>query len=809
MKTELKRFCDDLGGRLEPFARTVHSTLSEMESGKEAFELKPVMDAVAAELDVVDSLLEKVRSEEAYLIIFGPLKSGKSTLMNAISGTYVSEVSSLPAYPCLVHVRHAEKAVYKLSRYDGTVEVYDRNEDLQQVVRDAHVLLATALIETEKHGEVFEPGKHFPEAIRDIDICLPATRLGEAAAVLVDTPGLYAKMRFGYDRLTKKFRDHASCAIFVVKADNLFLEQVFEEFNELLAFFSRIYLVVNIDKSRRDLTENGDLVPSLESRDPERIIATFESLSMNAQIRQAFEEQRLRIYPIDLLDVARDVLRGETGDRVAEVPPNDSVGEAYEAFLANTESDRPGELLVDPEEEDVSGAEFADADASYSEEIAEALEELDDLTDEDEAALERMEESIEAVSGVEDPVDGVAADSDDMDEDLAAELDDSTDFDIHFDDEAAASAPEAEALPPIEKDTGMRRFDQFTSDLESYLNGTDYLREFMSDHLRRGERIVSRYETVFSSVAFQRFERISETLEKETREEEARLASADLLRELDWHAALAPIRQEAEEAVAADKGRNRDRLQAVIRETIENWFGTDEALVTLMNERLPETIGAERKAMVVNSRKRVLALVDGRSGGVRFTQEQLGGFNRLGINLSEIYELAEAPLNEVPEARSVEVERIAADAVAVPRKIWDILLFRNRERVFKSIFGSVESPDKPVKASVKAKRLGEPVKARMVEIFGDLLVERIADEPGRDCLERLEDFSSTVESRCSERIHSAGTKISESLLVLRERGRHHSTILEQVGELRSAVRSLGSELGEVRANHLFVGAGQS
>ena len=34
-----------------------------------------------------------------YVMIFGPLKSGKSTLMNAIAAAYVSEVSSLPAYP--------------------------------------------------------------------------------------------------------------------------------------------------------------------------------------------------------------------------------------------------------------------------------------------------------------------------------------------------------------------------------------------------------------------------------------------------------------------------------------------------------------------------------------------------------------------------------------------------------------------------------------------------------------------------------------------------------------------------------------
>jgi len=265
----------------------------------------------------------------------------------------------------------------------------------------------------------------------------------------------------------------------------------------------------------------------------------------------------------------------------------------------------------------------------------------------------------------------------------------------------------------------------------------------------------------------------------------------------------------AEEAVAADKGRYRDRLHAVIRETVEGWFGTDESLATLLNERLPTALGAERKAMLINSRKRVLALVDDRSGGVRFTQDQLRNLNRLEIDLSGIYETAAATLNEIPGAEPVASAEMAADTVAIPRRIWDILLFRNRERVFRSLFGPADVPEKPIRPAIKAKRLGDPVKVRIAEYLGEVLVERIADEPGRDCLERLEDFSSHVESRCSERIHTVGTKVAEDLTILRERRRGHSAIVEQVNELRNGVRALGSELGEVRANHLFVGAGQT
>jgi hypothetical protein len=79
-------------------------------------------------------------------------------------------------------------------------------------------------------------------------------------------------MNFGYDVLTKEFRDSAACAVFVVKTDNLFLEQVFAEFTQLLDLFSRIFLVINVDSNKRDLQPDGSLQPSAESIEPERII---------------------------------------------------------------------------------------------------------------------------------------------------------------------------------------------------------------------------------------------------------------------------------------------------------------------------------------------------------------------------------------------------------------------------------------------------------------------------------------------------------------------------------------------------------
>ena len=73
-------------------------------------------------------LCSKVESLHAFVLIFGPLKSGKSTLMNALAGAYVSEVSSLPAYPCMVFVSHAERASFRVTRYDGGHRSAERSD---------------------------------------------------------------------------------------------------------------------------------------------------------------------------------------------------------------------------------------------------------------------------------------------------------------------------------------------------------------------------------------------------------------------------------------------------------------------------------------------------------------------------------------------------------------------------------------------------------------------------------------------------------------------------------------------------------
>ncbi|MEM7261081.1 MAG: GTPase domain-containing protein [Planctomycetota bacterium] len=326
MKTRLSDFCRTFDTIIRPLVAPVEHVVSQLGDGGGPQPLYDGLPALREGHHRLKLLMEKIQQQQAYVLIFGPLKSGKSTLMNAITAAYVSEVTSLPAYPCLVYVSHSPRPEFLITRYDGSSESLSTSAELHQRFTRAHQELSDQLRAFEEQrsrggsppsysadDDHFDPAVHFPQAIRKVDVKVPAGDLEESGAVLVDTPGLYCRMKFGYAQMTRDFRDTAACAVFVVKTDNLFLEQVFEEFQELLELFGRIALVVNLDSTKCDLGPDGSLVPSLERENPQQIIEAFESLAMSAPLKAALDQGRLRIYPVDLLRAASERLRGAEG----------------------------------------------------------------------------------------------------------------------------------------------------------------------------------------------------------------------------------------------------------------------------------------------------------------------------------------------------------------------------------------------------------------------------------------------------------------------------------------------------------------
>lgn len=315
MRTQLGTYCQQFDGTLRPVLQDLTAAVAAIDAAAEPLPGKALRGPLGELHHHLDALCSKVAEQQAYVLIFGPLKSGKSTLMNAIAAAYVSEVSSLPAYPCLVFTSPGKRREFVVTSYDGQTRTFADPQELHRHIDKAHGDLAQAIRKAEQGGQVFDPQEHFPTAIRRVDVKVPDSALATTGAVLVDTPGLYTRMRFGYDRMTRDFRNAAACAIFVVKSDTLFLEQVFAEFQQLLDLFSRIFLVVNVDSHKRDVSPDGKLVPSLEQSQPEAVLRAFEQLAMSAPLQRAAAEGRVRMYPVDLLHAASAVLQKQPAEQ--------------------------------------------------------------------------------------------------------------------------------------------------------------------------------------------------------------------------------------------------------------------------------------------------------------------------------------------------------------------------------------------------------------------------------------------------------------------------------------------------------------
>ena len=333
MRTVLSEFCEAFDADLRPILDPVQHAAEALAAAPEDVSAKRVLPALRDLRHQIQQLIDKVAEQQAYVLIFGPIKSGKSTFMNALSAAYVSEVTCLPAYPCMVYVSHADEPGFKVTHYDGRESTFTHRDALREVVADGHYQLTRRLREAELAGETFDPAVHMPDAIRKVDIKLDIPDLAQSGAVLVDTPGLYTRMKFGYDRMTRDFRNAAACAIFIVKTDNLFLEQVFDEFGELLELFSRIFLVVNLDSTKKDLLPDGTLAPSLEHESPWEIIEAFENLSMSAPLKEAAEDGRLSIYPVDLLRAASRRIMSRREDGAAQPDGETKVDADFDLLL--------------------------------------------------------------------------------------------------------------------------------------------------------------------------------------------------------------------------------------------------------------------------------------------------------------------------------------------------------------------------------------------------------------------------------------------------------------------------------------------
>jgi len=760
IKTDIFEFCQAYAGILKPFVASLRAVRANIHGKGDAETLQRPMAGFSDVHHRMESLLNKVEEQQAYLIIFGPLKSGKSTLMNAISAAYVSEVTSLPAYPCLVHVKHGDECSFVASRYSGEKVRFADNGALQALIEQSHETLAERLRQVEDQGDTFDPGVHYPDAIRRVDVTVPARNLKDSLTVLVDTPGLYTRMKFGYDLMTREFRNSAACAVFVVKTDNLFLEQVFEEFNELLDLFSRIFIVVNIDTNKRDLAADGSLQPSLESKSPGEVIRAFESLVMSAPLRRAQEAGRLKIYPIDLLNSASAAMR-----RAIEPPQPAAVND--EPATPDTTVD------ASPAEEVVAAAPDAAA-AENNPEVAPA-------TPAEPTLLPYVPDALSALSPL--PALGVPHVVGEPSAPAAEEPG------------SAAGDGMTGVMPVGSGDHPEASFAIFLKDLTDYLNSSDYLHEFMGDALLMGTNLGAEIQEHCSEKSTAALETRQQALEADFRTTEARLAAMGQLAATDIMEAFLHLRGELQNHVVEVSNAAASEARQKALKQLDGWFDSDQSVADLQND-WTALLAACGKRVSAECHLKARALVSSPLGGIRIDESLRASALGLAELLDPVVAMARSSLGDTAPALVSDAFRIEPENLKVRKSWWDWLAFRSLATVRRRLFGPPDEMDLEVAIPIKEKQLGEA--GRLA------LEERILGELARQFPKEAQHVSDAMMTRY---IELYGKGLHDTVRLGRDKDAAHLAALKQrIDDNRTILRTLAAltreadgMLGEIAA----------
>lgn len=194
------------------------------------------------------ALKGRLRHPEVRLLILGPLKSGKSTLMNVIcEHPSISQVNPLPAYPCRVEVRDIDRDMNLHPIEKENCTFYKQSQPTKSMPLEEGLVALNKLLDDfiQRPGEI---ESRFDKVVQKINL-LPSNDMPpeNRYTVLVDSPGLFFSNKT-YSMDVEKEYAEADVVIFVVRQEQLFFESV----NEYLTKFTseavhrRGFILVNI-----------------------------------------------------------------------------------------------------------------------------------------------------------------------------------------------------------------------------------------------------------------------------------------------------------------------------------------------------------------------------------------------------------------------------------------------------------------------------------------------------------------------------------------------------------------------------------
>ena len=173
----------------------------------------------------LDQLLGEFSRRRIRIAVFGEVKAGKSTLINAIAGKALSPVAFDPLTSVPVHITYGQETSWSVNEH--------RLHSLQEL-------------------ESFM--REHPFNASEVRVTTPLDLLSLGGQVdLLDTPGMGSRDRH-FDAVTDEILEALDAVILVVRYPGLFTRFTGELVNRLDAKISKLFVVWNLDRGCSDLS---------------------------------------------------------------------------------------------------------------------------------------------------------------------------------------------------------------------------------------------------------------------------------------------------------------------------------------------------------------------------------------------------------------------------------------------------------------------------------------------------------------------------------------------------------------------------